>query len=110
MEENAKFNLVKLIYVVVAIVAIPVIFSQVVIRYFYTQWLEPQSTAGTVMMAEAVINKQLDPTKKIFSSLVIHVSAKDFLHLLPITVLIITSTILYLWGCQALLPEFGFTF
>ena len=64
MEKNAEFNLVKLIYVVVAIVAIPVIFSQVVIRYFYTQWLEPQSTAGTVMMAEAVINKQLDPTKK----------------------------------------------
>lgn len=64
MENSAELNLGKFIGVVVAIIAIPLIFNQVIIRYIYTQWLEPQSTAGTVMMAETVVNKQLDPAKK----------------------------------------------
>lgn len=62
-----KVNLSVFLKVLILVLAIPLFFSQLLIRYVYTDWLEPESTAGIIMLADSVVERQLDPTKKIFS-------------------------------------------
>lgn len=64
MNANNNVSLTRFVVLVLLVIAIPVAFSQLVIRYVYTQWLEPQSTAGTVMMAASAIQQQWDAKKK----------------------------------------------
>ncbi len=64
MESNNELSLAKFILVVFFVMAIPLAFSQLIVRYVYTQWLEPQSTAGTVMMAASAVQQQWNPQKK----------------------------------------------
>lgn len=59
-----KINLSVFLKVLILVLAIPVLFSQLLIRYVYTDWLEPESTAGIIMLADSVVARQLDPTKK----------------------------------------------
>ncbi len=64
MDTIQEVSLPKFILFVLLVIAVPLGFSQLIIRYVYTQWLEPQSTAGTVMMAASAVQQQWDPKKK----------------------------------------------
>lgn len=64
MDKHVTSSLAKFVVIVLSVLIIPLVFGQIVIRYVYTQWLEPQSTAGTVMMATYVMKQQWDPAKK----------------------------------------------
>lgn len=64
MDKSNQVTLRRFLVILVAILSIPLLFNQLFIRHVYTQWLEPESTAGTIMMASSVVQQQLDTTKK----------------------------------------------
>lgn len=63
MDNDHQISLPKFIAITVLIIAIPLVFSQLLVRYVYTQWLEPESTAGTIMLASAQVDQLLEPAK-----------------------------------------------
>jgi hypothetical protein len=64
MDNKQRITLPIFFLMLILTLIIPLLFSQIVIRYIYTDWLEPESTAGSVMLAESVVTHQLDPFKK----------------------------------------------
>lgn len=64
MNKDKPVSLLQFFAILLLIIAIPLAFSQLLIRYVYTQWLEPNSTAGTVMLAATQIEKKYVPGKK----------------------------------------------
>ena len=57
-------TLFQLVLVVTAILAVPMAGDQWLIRGVYVHWLEPESTAGMLMLAEQLVAAQLRPDRR----------------------------------------------